>query len=82
MRRLIKKTLKQGDFHAAHVEWLERIQQLWLKLDSNDNYRRFKEDNDKLLENERRLQQLREENYYEFKVTKKKVTVSKSRERK
>jgi len=54
-KRLIAKTFKKEAFHAAHVEWINRIQKLWKELDSNYNYRTYKSVQDKISENRKRL---------------------------
>lgn len=41
-KKLIDKTFKKEEFHAVHVEWLDRIRDIWLKLDENINFQKYK----------------------------------------
>ena len=54
-KRLIKKTFNKEEFHAVHVEWIQRIGALWNELDSNYNYKTYKSVQDKIRENRKRL---------------------------
>ena len=38
LNKLLKKTMtEEQNFHAVHVDWIERIQDLWDQLDNNYN---------------------------------------------
>jgi hypothetical protein len=41
-KQLIKRSFKKAEFHSVHVEWIDRIRDLWRELESNPQYRTYK----------------------------------------
>lgn len=72
-RKLIKKTFKQSEFHAAHVEWIDRIRDLWKKLDDNYLFEKYSAVQARIETNKKRIKVLEGENMYERKILQKKT---------
>ena len=72
-KKLIQKSFDKEEFHAAHVEWIDRIRELWCKLAENKNYEIYKVLFERVSENKKRLEQLIGENLYEYRIFKKRT---------
>jgi len=65
VQQLVEKTLKYGNEHAVHVEWLGRIQALWEALKKQRSYNEYKRLQNSLREKRKQLEKVKEEVEFE-----------------